>query len=50
VARVDNDTWNSAEVDLTEWVAGRESFVLAAHFAPGANTRARLSSVSVEVE
>jgi hypothetical protein len=50
VARVDNDTWNSAEVDLTEWVAGRESFVLAIHFAPGANTRARLSSVSVEVE
>ncbi|MBD3291497.1 MAG: DUF4838 domain-containing protein [Armatimonadia bacterium] len=50
VARVDNDGWKRAEVDLTEWVAGREEFVLGVHFARGANTRARLSSVAVEVQ
>ncbi len=50
VARVDSDTWKRGTWDLTEWVAGREEFVLAAHFAPGANTRARLSEVEVEVK
>ncbi len=50
VARVDNDTWKRAEVDLTEWVAGHEDFTLAAYFAPGANTRARLSGMTVEVQ
>ncbi|MGI5818382.1 MAG: DUF4838 domain-containing protein [Armatimonadota bacterium] len=50
VTRVDNDTWKRSEVDLTEWIAGHEEFILAAYFAPGANTRARLSSVIVRVQ
>jgi hypothetical protein len=31
-------------------VAGHEEFLLGVHFARGANTRARLSGVTVEVE
>ncbi len=50
VARVDNDGWARGEVDLTELLAGREEFLLAAYFAPGSNARARLSDVAVELK
>lgn len=50
VERVDSNRWQNLRLDLTDQVAGREDFVLGAFFAPGANTRARLSSLSLTVE
>jgi len=50
VERVDHNTWERRTVDLSALVAGREDFVLGAYFAPGANTRARLSSIAIAVE
>lgn len=48
--RVDRDTWVRGTVDLSPLVAGRQEFVLGAYFAPGANTRARLSGIAIAVE
>jgi len=50
VERVDQNTWRRISVDLTALVAGRGDFVLGAFFAPGANTRARLSGISISIE
>jgi len=50
IERTDRNTWVRITVDLTELVAGREDFMLAAFFAPGANTRARLSDITIVVE
>ena len=50
VERVDQNTWQRISVDLTALVAGRGDFVLGAFFARGANTRARLSGISISIE
>ena len=50
VERVDSNQWQNHQLDLTKRVAGRRDFVLGVYFAPGANTRARVSTLSVKVE
>ncbi len=50
VKRVDNNGWVRGTVDLGALVAGREDFMLGAYFAPGANTRARLTAISLTIE
>jgi len=50
VERVDLNRWQSRRLDLTKWVAERDDFVLGVFFAPGSNTRARLSGLSLAVD
>ena len=50
VERVDSNQWRSHRLDLTKHVVGRQDFVLGVYFAPGANTRARVSTLSVTIE
>ena len=50
VTRVDSNQWKNHRLDLTNHVTGRQDFVLGVYFAPGANTRARVSTLSVTIE
>ena len=50
VERVDSNQWRNHRLDLTTRVAGRQDFVLGVYFAPGANTRARVSTLSVTID